>query len=413
MKRWLRSLPVQVALAAGAGVVLGVLFPGGTLKPGAELGKIVIHWVKIVAGPFLFLTILAAIAEAQVGWRQGIRLLAIALANTAVAIGIGMGATYLFLRNVHLPQVAHALPPATPPATVSFSGWLHSFMPPSLLDPFVRNDVLLIALLGLLCGIAARRAYGAPEAEGGGGEAALAAFARKVERVREIPAVLLRWLLHVIPIAVLGVVAGAVSEHGAGVLVDLGRFVAAALAGLSAQVVLVYVGVWILLVAKIPLRTFVAAAREPLIYALGVNSSLATLPLTLKALKRLGISDRSASLGAGVATNLNNDGIVLYEAQAAFFIALLAGVPLGPAAMLSIALTCIVAAMGITGVPEAGFISLSVVVSTLGYPADYLPLLLAVDWVLARARSGVNVISDMTLSIALDATEPKASRAPA
>ena len=59
-----------------------------------------------------------------------------------------------------------------------------------------------------------------------------------------------------------------------------------------------------------------------------------------------------------------------------------------------------------TGVPEAGFISLTVVLSTLGYPTELLPLLLTVDWLLARARSSVNVLSDMTVSIALDALNP-------
>ncbi|MES2963495.1 MAG: cation:dicarboxylase symporter family transporter, partial [Bdellovibrionota bacterium] len=74
--------------------------------------------------------------------------------------------------------------------------------------------------------------------------------------------------------------------------------------------------------------------------------------------------------------------------------------------MLSTIAACIVAALGITGIPEAGFISLSVVIATMGLPAELLPLLLAVDWIIARGRSAVNVLSDMTLSIALDAVEP-------
>lgn len=91
--------------------------------------------------------------------------------------------------------------------------------------------------------------------------------------------------------------------------------------------------------------------------------------------------------------------------MAVIFIAQLSGISLTESQMLSAALACIVASMGITGIPEAGFISLSVVVSTLGLPVEALPLLLAVDWMLARLRSVVNVLSDMTLSIAMDATE--------
>jgi DAACS family dicarboxylate/amino acid:cation (Na+ or H+) symporter len=87
-------------------------------------------------------------------------------------------------------------------------------------------------------------------------------------------------------------------------------------------------------------------------------------------------------------TNLNNDGIVLYEALAVFFVAQLAGIPLTETQMISAAFACIVAAMGITGIPEAGFISLSVVVATMGLPLEALPLLLAVDRIIARGRSG-------------------------
>ena len=89
-----------------------------------------------------------------------------------------------------------------------------------------------------------------------------------------------------------------------------------------------------------------------------------------------------------------------------FFIAHLSGADWDTLQMILAALTCIVASMGITGVPEAGFISLTVVVTAMGLPTEALPLLLSVDWIMGRLRSGVNVLSDMTLSIALDTVAP-------
>jgi Na+/H+-dicarboxylate symporter len=59
-------------------------------------------------------------------------------------------------------------------------------------------------------------------------------------------------------------------------------------------------------------------------------------------------------------------------------------------------------AAGVAGVPEAGFISLALVLNTVGLPIELLPLLLTVDWVIARGRSAVNVLSDMMLSILID-----------
>lgn len=402
MNRLKNSLPLQIVLAVIIGILVGSIFPSGELKAFSDVGKTIIHWVKLVAGPFLFLTIVASIVEVELSPSHGVRLVLIALLNTAIAIAFGMGLAGLFLQNIELGSFAEKFAAVKPPElSLSFSSWLKTLMPPSLFSPFVQNEILLIALLALLIGIALRRSYAHA------GAAKLRAIASGCEEVRNVPALLLKWLIHIIPVAVLAVVAGAVSEHGFGIFHVLVKYVGVVIVGFFLQVTIVY-GTWVFLIARKSPRSVWTAARAPILYAFGVNSSLATLPLTLTALKDLGVSARSASLGAGVATNLNNDGIVLYEAMAVFFIARVAGIPMSDGEMLTAALACIVASMGITGIPEAGFISLSVVVSTLGLPPEMLPLLLAVDWMVARGRSVVNVLSDMTLSIAMDATERKA-----
>jgi Na+/H+-dicarboxylate symporter len=69
---------------------------------------------------------------------------------------------------------------------------------------------------------------------------------------------------------------------------------------------------------------------------------------------------------------------------------------------LTAALICVLGTIGIAGIPEAGFITLSLVLSTIGLPIEILPMLLTVDWILGRGRTVVNVLGDMTVSIALD-----------
>ena len=88
--------------------------------------------------------------------------------------------------------------------------------------------------------------------------------------------------------------------------------------------------------------------------------------------------------------------------MAVLFVAQASGIQLSLADQIIASLTCMVAAMGVAGVPEAGFVSLALVLNTVGLPIEILPLLLSVDWVLARARSVTNVLSDMVLSILLD-----------
>jgi DAACS family dicarboxylate/amino acid:cation (Na+ or H+) symporter len=139
------------------------------------------------------------------------------------------------------------------------------------------------------------------------------------------------------------------------------------------------------------------------VYALGTNSSLATLPLTLEALDRLNVPKAASRLGACVGTNLNNDGIILYEAMAVLFVAQAYGIDLSLGEQLAAALMSLAAAIGVAGVPEAGVISLSLVLTAVGLPLEIVPLLLTVDWIIARMRSATNVLSDMTVSIGIAA----------
>jgi len=118
------------------------------------------------------------------------------------------------------------------------------------------------------------------------------------------------------------------------------------------------------------------------------------------------VSPQSSRLAACVGTNLNNDGITLYEAMAALFLAQALGFNLPIGNQLLIVVASIIAGAGVAGIPEAGLIVLPLVLSAAGLPDHIIvaaiPLIMTVDWIIARARSGVNVMSDMLVAILLD-----------
>ncbi|MGE3820501.1 MAG: dicarboxylate/amino acid:cation symporter, partial [Isosphaeraceae bacterium] len=150
------------------------------------------------------------------------------------------------------------------------------------------------------------------------------------------------------------------------------------------------------------LRKFWAGARDAVVYAMGASSSLATLPVTLRCLDRMGVSPQSARLAACVGTNLNNDGILLYEAMAVLFVAQTYGIDLTLGQQFVAAAACVIAGIGISGVPDAGLISLALVLGTVGLPLEIVPLLLTVDWFLSRCRAMTNVTSDLLVAVLLD-----------
>ena len=137
--------------------------------------------------------------------------------------------------------------------------------------------------------------------------------------------------------------------------------------------------------------------------AFSTASSTATMPVTYACLtEKVGVREESASMGALVGANFNNDGTALYEAMAALFIAQMIGQDLSTTQQLIIILTSIIASVGAAGIPEAGLVTMTLVFTAVGLPVEYIALLLAVDWFLDRCRTTINVLGDVNISCLLD-----------
>jgi Na+/H+-dicarboxylate symporter len=180
------------------------------------------------------------------------------------------------------------------------------------------------------------------------------------------------------------------------------------LAGLAIHS-LIYYPLMAWLIGKKSPKVYVGQGADAIMTALSCNSSLATVPVTLRCLERMNVSAQSSRLAACVGTNLNNDGITLYEAMAALFLAQALGFDLTVGKQLVIVVASIIAGAGVAGIPEAGMIIMPLVLTAAGLPDEVIlasiPLIMTVDWIIARARSAVNVMSDMLVAILLDARQ--------
>lgn len=395
-------LYLQILAAMALGMVLGPLL-GKDAAPLGELGKVVISLIKAVATPLLFFAIINAILKSDLRSKSAGRMLFVAFFNAGVALLIGLLISNLLQPGKHLSAVAAASVPGDAAKyagkKIDFLATFVGYIPTSVAGPFVENMILGVIALGLLFGFGIRVARTEQQAAG---QNAYLAIENGVETLLRVTELSLGWVIKLIPFAVFGVVTKAVGEHGFAPLRGLGVYVLVGLLGLILHILIVHQA-WIAFFVKMPLRKFWREAKEPVFYAMGANSSLATLPVTLRALDRLGVSRGASALGACVGTNFNNDGIILYEGMAMLFVAQASGIELSLGQQVFAALACMVAAMGVAGIPEAGFISLAIVLTTVGLPVDILPLLLTVDWIIARGRSVANVLSDMVLSLTIDA----------
>jgi DAACS family dicarboxylate/amino acid:cation (Na+ or H+) symporter len=292
--------------------------------------------------------------------------------------------------------------PAAPGATLDPLKNVDGYVPVSLVDPFSKNSVVSVVLLSLFVGAALRRTRRHRSED----DAGIAAVERFVAGGYEVLVVMLGWIVQSIPFAVFGVVAQVVGRAGLGAFSALGVFLGVILLGLALHA-LVYYPLMAWLVGRKPPRVYLGLGADAILMGLSTNSSLATVPVTLRCLtEKMGVSQESARLSACVGTNLNNDGITLYDAMAALFIAQACGYALSLPQQGVVVLASIMAGVGIAGIPEAGLIVLPLVLSSVGLPeavvAAAIPLVLPVDWIIGRARSAVNVMSDMLVAILLD-----------
>ena len=399
------SLSMQILMAMILGIVAGVA-GGSSMQHWGDVGTLVIQLIKTVATPLLFLSILHSVIKTDIELKSGFRMLGICLFNAAIAVTIGLFLSNYFQPGRHLKLdglVGSASLAAAKVEAIDPWKTFSSYIPSNLIDPFLQNILVTIVLMALMMGLGLRQVR-----KSGKFHAGMDSIESIFEALLESINVILGWIVRITPLAVFGVVAKTIGLYGLAPLKGLAVYVAVGLSGLALQVLVTY-QIWIRM-CGIPLRTFWKCAWEPVVYSAGANSSLASLPMTLKALDRLGVSRQASTLGACVGTNLNNDGILLYEAMAALLVAQAYGIDLSLQQQFLVIFASCIASLGIAGVPDAGIVSLSIVLVTVGLPLEILPLLLTVDWIIARARSVTNVVSDMVVSIALDRMENKSAK---
>lgn len=417
-------LYAQVLVAVICGTTLGAVFGQEPYFNGLrneQLGKLglwVVWALKTLAVPLIFVAILDSLLRASIPLQQGVKLLSICLINVSMAMLIGLA-----IMNVWQPgkswqgqvdNLLQVVPGTSLTMTVTPTEHpledLLTYIPRTISDPFASNNIIGVVLLALGLGLVLRWARGKSRQAGG----LLDRVAWAIERAYGWLVTILWWVILIVPFAVFGVVASVVGRSGVGVFSTLWIFLAAMLLGLAIHALLYYPLVAWVIGKKSP-RVYIGQGADAIMTGLSCNSSLATVPLTLRCLERMGVSAQSARLAACVGTNLNNDGITLYEAMAALFLAHALGYDLPIAKQIVIVVASIIAGAGVAGIPEAGMIVLPLVLAAAGLPDQVIlaaiPLIMTVDWIIARARSGVNVMSDMLVAILLDVGQSKSASA--
>ena len=339
------------------------------------------------------------------------KLIRLLVLNTIVAICVGLVVANVLRPAAGRPSSSHSTMARTNTKQVS-PDLLQQFLdnvPQSLLGPLTdQGKVIGVIFLAVAFGIALKRHANRP----------LRTVKDVVDLALDALVTILHWIIDVVPFAVLGL--GREHRRHAGLRAVQGararsswRCWSRLLVQASYYLLRVRFGSWVRPSA------LVAGCRDALVMAFSTGSSTVTMPVTFECLhQRVGLREKSASLGALVGANFNNDGTALYEAMAALFVSqLLAAQGVGSTLTLGqqimVVLTSVVASVGAAGIPEAGLVTMTLVFNAVNLPTEYIALLLPVDWFLDRCRTVINVMGDMNVSCMLDGkTQEERAQAP-
>ena len=386
-------------------IILGVLaglfvgwFWGRAAVGVAWMGDLFLNTLSMLVIPLLISAVITGVTSVgdvrNLGRLSAVTILYY-LVTVVIAVLIG-----LLMVNLIQPGVGISTAGLEPPTEViqaaqerDIGEILLSMVAPNLIAAAAETNLLPLIIWSVAFGIAIASL-------GERGKPAAQFF----ESFNEGMMLLVSWVMYFAPIGVFGLIAGMFGAAGSTeAFVEkigaVGLHVVTVLSGLSVHFIVLFL--IMVFVARRPVGYLVNMLRA-IVTAFATASSTATLPLTLQCAKESGIDERARRFVLPLGSTVNMDGTALYEAAAAMFIAQAYDLQLGLGQQAIIVVTATLAAIGAAGIPQAGLVTMIIVLQVVGLPLEGIGLLLAVDWFLDRFRTATNVWGDAVGAAVVD-----------
>jgi Na+/H+-dicarboxylate symporter len=396
-KGWWSAIPLWQKILIGMvlGVAVGSIFghDAEALKP---IGTLFIKAIKMLIVPLVFCSLVVGVTSMQdtskMG-RVGLKALVLYLGTTAIAISIGLGLGTVFTPGAGLGmQVADTAQAAKEAPTLVQT--LLAMIPTNPVDAMAAGNILQIIVFALGLGVALTLT----------GEKAKPAIAL-FESLAEAMYTLTGLVMKLAPYGVFGLMAWVSGKYGLDILLPLIKVISVAYLGSILLIVVFYSGLLSVLGRLNPIQ-YLKGIITPAAVAFTTSSSAGTLPASIKASQEeLGVSSSISSFVLPLGATINMDGTALYQGVCALFIAQAFGVDLNFADYALIVATSTLASIGTAGVPGAGLIMLSLVLTTVGLPLEGLAIVAGIDRILDMARTTVNVCGDIMVSTLIAKSE--------
>ena len=383
-----RSLTLWIVMSMLVGIELGHDAPGVAMNL-KVLSDAFLRLVKTIIAPLVFATLVVGIAGhadlKQVG-RMGIKALVYFEIVTTFALFIGLGAINLTKAGVGISRVGvkeEALTAA--PSQTAADIILHIF-PENIAKSVAEGQVLQVVIFAILFAIGLALTPERPRR----------VMLEFCESLSEVMFKFTNVVMYFAPLGVGGALAYTVGKMGFAPLLNAFHLLLTLYGALIAFVLLVLLPVALL--ARLPLRRFIAAVAEPVSIAFATTSSEAALPRAMEAMESIGVPRRIVAFVMPTGYSFNLDGTTLYLSLAAVFVAQAAGVPLSFGQQLLMVFTLMLTSKGVAGVPRASLVILLATVASFNLPAWPVFIILGIDALMDMARTAVNVLGNCLAS---------------
>ncbi|MDC9509918.1 dicarboxylate/amino acid:cation symporter [Pseudoalteromonas sp. Angola-4] len=388
------ALWLKILIGMIAGIIAGMLLGNNAeyIKP---IGQLFISAIKMLIVPLIFCSLIVGVTSmkdtTKMG-RIGVKSIVFYLATTAVAISIGLGLGLLFEPGAGLNMVATTVVDAKPSPTLVDT--IVGLVPKNPVGSLASGNILQIIVFALSLGIALNLI-------GEKGEPASKMFESLADAMYKLTELVMK----LAPYGVFALMAWVSGKYGLDVLLPLIKVIGLVYLGCIIHV-LVLGGGFVGLLGKLNPQRFYKGIIEAQIIAFTTTSSSGTLPASIKcATQNLGVSRTVSSFVLPVGATINMDGTALYQGVLALFIAQAFGIDLTTTDYLTIIATATLASVGTAGVPGAGLIMLSLVLTTVGLPLEGIAIVAGIDRILDMARTTINVTGDLMVTLLIGKSE--------
>lgn len=392
------SLILKITIALVLGVITGVIF-GEDATVLAPFGDLLLRLLKFLIIPLILFTLITGVNQTNIQnlGRMGGKVSLYYIVTTALAIIVGIIVATVFHPGTGINlnnQQAFETPES--PGVISV---LLSIVPDNIFTAFSELNLLGIIFTALAFGIAIS-AMRSSEKSKEIGEAVY----KVVEGLNEATFKIMNVILQYLPIGIFAIMAKTVGGQGLDTLISLGGMVVILYIALIVHI-LVYT-VFLLFSGISPIRFF-KEVRTPMITSFVTQSSSGTLPLTLDAARKLGISKSLYSFSLPFGATVNMDGAAIRIAVSAVFAANIIGDPLSFTEILQIVLVGTLISIGTAGIPGAGIIMIATVFAQIGLPMEAVGLLTAIDALVGMGCTSLNVTGDLVGTAVIDHSEKR------